>query len=162
MRQEYVDAVNAVRWGWSLWAIAVVPALLIWGTAFVRRRRWGVRAACFVVACVLFWGLAVFHANHIQYAKHANMWTVAEQMDWTSDTWRVFAPITAIPWALAFCLINAVVAYPIAELCFGGGSGARCGMSVVGKGMAESSTRGDRVRVYSSATEMVAECAAIY
>jgi hypothetical protein len=116
MRPEYIDAVNAVRWGWSLWAVFVVPATLLWTTAFFRRRLLAVRAASFFAACFLFWAIVIFHVNHIQNTKYNHMQTVAEEEDWSRDTWKVFAPITAIPYAIVYCTINAALAYLVARV----------------------------------------------
>lgn len=106
-----------MRWGWSLWAGLLIPAAVIWVTAFIMQRRWKVRAAAFLLACFSFWALAVFHANHIQHTKYVNMQTAAEQRDWSTDTWKVFAPITAIVYAIVYCSINAVLAYSTAGVC---------------------------------------------
>jgi len=59
---------------------------------------------------------AVSHAGRIQSAKEVNMQTEEEQRDWSSDTWRIFAPISAIPWSLVYCTINLATAWLIRSL----------------------------------------------
>ncbi len=36
MRPEYIEAVDAVRNGWSFWIIYILPALVIWISMFIR------------------------------------------------------------------------------------------------------------------------------
>lgn len=115
MRPEYIDAVNAVRTGWSFWIIWILPACVIWFSMLLRPfrpHRYRVMIICgaFVLASFLFWYCYASYAERIQSAKEANMQTEAERQDWTADTWRVFAPISAIPWSLAYCTINLAVA----------------------------------------------------
>jgi hypothetical protein len=115
MRPEYIEAVNAVRTGWSFWIIWILPACVIWFSMLVRPLRphcYGIVIICgaFVLAIFLFWYFAVSHAERIQSAKEANMQTEAERQDWASDTWRVFAPLFAIPYSLVYCTINLITA----------------------------------------------------
>jgi len=121
MRPEYVQAVDAVRNGWSFWIIWILPACVIWISMLFRpfrrhRYRIAIVLGAFVLANFLFWYCTVSHAERIQLAKRANMQTAAEQNDWTSDTWRVFAPIFAIQPALAYCTINLAAAWLIRSL----------------------------------------------
>lgn len=115
MRPEYIEAVNAVRTGWSYWIIWILPACLIWLPMLIRPfrpHRYRIAIVCggFVLANYLFLHCVTSHAQRIQSAKHANMQTEEERRDWSSDTWRVFAPIAAIPWSLAYCTINLAAA----------------------------------------------------
>ena len=115
MSPEYVDAVDAVRWGWSFCIVFALPALLIWSTTLFRflptvERRFFIGCVVFGVACFSCWFLVVFHANHIQSAKKRNMKNDEEMRDFTSDTWKVFAPVTAIPFAVLYCGINQAAA----------------------------------------------------
>jgi hypothetical protein len=45
------------------------------------------------------------------------MATDAEHRDFTSDTWLLFAPITAIPAAVIYCVVNLAIAESIRALC---------------------------------------------
>lgn len=115
MRPEYIEAVNAVRTGWSFWIIWILPACVIWLSMLLRpfrphRYRIIILCGTFILANILFWYYAVSHTERIQSAKYANMQTEAEKQDWSADTWRVFAPIIAIPWSLAYCTINLAAA----------------------------------------------------
>lgn len=53
------------------------------------------------------------HSNHIQSTKVRLAQTAAESADVTSDTWNVFAGVTAIPCSVIYCLVHACVAYPV-------------------------------------------------
>jgi hypothetical protein len=109
MRPEYIEAVDAVRWGWSLWATFLVPTAIIWfGT--IRCRQGSSRWLFYLAAVVAFWAFGVFHANSLQHAKFANMQTDAESDDWSADTWKVFAPISAAVYAAVYCALNVVAA----------------------------------------------------
>lgn len=108
MRPEYIDAVNAVRQGYSLW-LPFLPALLIWYAAI----RWKRGFLLFFIAWAGSWLLLVNHSNAIQSAKERYKQTAEELTDWSSDTWNSFAPITAVPYTLVYCLGNAALAYTI-------------------------------------------------
>lgn len=115
MRPEYIEAVNAVCNGCSHWIIYILPTCLIWFSMLFRpfrpyRHRIALVFGVFVLSCFLYWYCVIFHANHIQAAKQANMQTQEEIQDWTADTWRVFAPIFAIPASLKYCTINLAAA----------------------------------------------------
>lgn len=113
MRPEYVDAVDAVRWGWSLWVVFVIPAGLIWLSALWPKGSCLISASGFAVAVVACWILLVFHSNHIQATKERLRVTEAEQRDWASDTWNTFAGVTAVPYSLIYCSLNALLAYGV-------------------------------------------------
>jgi NADH:ubiquinone oxidoreductase subunit 5 (subunit L)/multisubunit Na+/H+ antiporter MnhA subunit len=115
MRPEYIEAIDAVRWGWSLRICFAVPTLIIWlGFLFSNptssKRQIVIQLGVFLVACLSQWALIVFHANHIQSTKYHWMQTPEEEADWSSDTWRVFAPITSIPFVIVYCTANLVAA----------------------------------------------------
>ncbi len=40
MRPEYLEGVDAVRWGWSYWLMIIVPATLIWLSALAWLQPW--------------------------------------------------------------------------------------------------------------------------
>ena len=122
MRPEYTQAVDAVRWGWSLWLVFLLPAGILWGATFwrpiaMRANRLAVGCGALLFAVGVFWFLVLWHGERIQWTKERNMETDAEQRDWTSDTWHQFAPITAIPAAVIYCVINLAVAQSIRVLC---------------------------------------------
>jgi len=108
MRPEYITAVDAVRQGYGLW-LPLLPALLIWYAAI----RWKRGFLLFFVAWASCWFLLVNHSNAIQSAKERYAQTAEEWSDWSSDTWNSFAPVTAIPYTLVYCLANAAIAYAI-------------------------------------------------
>ena len=115
MRPEYIEAVKAVGNGWSFWIIFILPAPIIWFTMLIRPfrpLRFRVLLVCigFLLACFVFWYCASSHAFRIQAAKEANMQTEEEKDDVSRDTWRVFAPIFAIPRAFIYCTINLIAA----------------------------------------------------
>jgi hypothetical protein len=109
MRSEYIEAVDAVRWGWSLWVTFLVPAAIVWiGAIYCRRpsSRW----LCYLAAVIAFWAFAVFHANHLQQAKEVNAEADAEWADWSSDVWKVFAPISSAVYAVVYCALHVFAA----------------------------------------------------
>lgn len=115
MRPEYVEAVDAVRFGGFLWLIFLLPAAIIWYAVLTRSvpnvgGRVVLGYSGFPLACIVFWGLAAFHVNHIQSTKLSHAITDAEFIDYSSDTWATFAPVTVIPVALVFCMVNLIFA----------------------------------------------------
>ena len=105
MRPEYLDAVDAVRWGWSYWLALAVPAGLIWFSAYRQR------AGCilFVAACLVGWCLSFYHIEHLWDTKGQLAQTEAEREDFTSDVSRVFAPVNLVPYVLRYCCLHAAV-----------------------------------------------------
>jgi hypothetical protein len=116
VRSEYVDAVNAVRWGWSLWLALLAPAVLIWSHALSRRRSCAASISRFLVAVIAFYELGVIHSNRIQTAKLAYMQTDAEQQDWGTDTWHVYAPVFLVPYGLVYCSLHTSAAFGVAAI----------------------------------------------
>jgi hypothetical protein len=115
MRPEYEQAVNAVRWGWSLWIVFAIPSAIIWGASFssliwTQKRSFGIGCATFAIACFVFWLATILHGGHIQDTKKRLMQTEEERRDWSTDTWRVMAPFTAVPVAVVYCALNSAVA----------------------------------------------------
>jgi hypothetical protein len=115
MRNEYIEAVNAVRGGWTYWIIFVLPACLIWLTMLLRpfrphRYLKTILTLTFLLACYIYADRTIYYVERIQHTKEANMKTEAEIQDWSSDTWRVFAKLTAMPIALFFCTCNLIAA----------------------------------------------------
>ena len=105
MRPEYIDAVDAVRNGNSLW-LPFLPAILIWYATI----RWKHGVIMFFIAWGCSWFLLVQHSNAIQAAKDTQKQTEEEFEDWSSDTWNTFASVTAVPYSLIYCLLHAAVA----------------------------------------------------
>lgn len=119
MSPAYLHAVEAVRWGPGVWAILILPAVAIWSSAILAaglfhepqpRHAFAAGYLTFPLAFVLFWGLYVTHAQRIQDTKLRHMRSDAEWQDWSSDTWRVFAPIVAVPAGLIYCTTHQVLA----------------------------------------------------
>lgn len=115
MRPEYIEAIDAVRWGWSLRICFAVPTLIIWlGILFsnptLNKRQIVIQLGVFLFACLSQWALIVFHANHIQSTKYQWMQTPEEEADWASDLWNVLAPFTSIPIVIVYCTANLVAA----------------------------------------------------
>ena len=116
MRPEYVEAVNAVRWGFTLWIVFIVPTLLIGGLFVVTpisraQPQWTHLLVIFAAAVFTSWLLTLLHVEYLQATKFANAQTTAEQEDWASDTWRVFAPVTSIPYTVGFCSLVFLTAW---------------------------------------------------
>jgi hypothetical protein len=114
MPSEYIEAVNAVRGGWAYWIIFILPACLIWLSMLIwpfrpRRFRKTILTLTFLLACYIYADRIIYYAERIQDAKEANMKTEAEIQDWSSDTWRVFAKLTALPIAFIYCTCNLIV-----------------------------------------------------
>ena len=116
MRPEYKYAVEAVRWGWSLWSVFLLPACLIWYFMFFRllpklKQRVAIGGVVFVVASGMFWMLIWFHANRVLATKYAHMRTEVEARDWADDSLSVFARFAAIPVGMAYCGLNFLIAW---------------------------------------------------
>jgi hypothetical protein len=116
LRPEYVDAVDAVRLGWTLWLTLILPAAIIWTTVLARpltssNRRAAIGCGAFALACFLFWILTITHGNRIQSTKELHMETDAEMDDWASDTWHSLAPFTAVPISVIYCTVHMVGAF---------------------------------------------------
>jgi hypothetical protein len=102
MRLEYIEAVDAVRWGWLGWFQLAAPAVLIWLLVF--RYTWKpFRVALVVASCVLSSKLMVLHSNSIQHAKKIHASTDVEWRDVARDTWNTMAPGTSIIWSIIYC-----------------------------------------------------------
>lgn len=112
---EYIDAVDAVRWGWTLWIAYLFPAGIVRGAILAHpfpavKNRFAVGSGAFALACCLLWFLVIMHGNGIQSTKELNMTMDAEVNDWASDTWHSFAPFTVIPASVIYCSVNLAVA----------------------------------------------------
>ncbi len=113
MRPEYIEAVDAVRWGWSFWATFGLPLLIIWSTVLFRPvpplpKRHIIIASGFSAGCILFWVLTLTHLELVQHAKSVHMQTNEERRDFSGD--NPFAPLAAIPVSGIYCFINLVAA----------------------------------------------------
>lgn len=111
MSDDYVQAVEQVKWGWMLWAMFVLPAGIIWCGAAVRfcfgwDRSFMAGFSFYVAACGVFWVLRVVHVEAIQNTKADHMVSQAEMMDWSSDVWRLYGPIIAVPAAGMYCALH--------------------------------------------------------
>jgi len=111
LRPEYIEAIDAVRWGWSFWIAFWLPAAIIWLATFSRpipeaENRVAVGCGFFALACFLCWIFIVMHGNLIQSAKERHMETQAEMDDFTTDTWHLNASVTAVPIAVIYCGLN--------------------------------------------------------
>lgn len=127
MRPEYIEAVEAARWGWSYWLMTIVPPAMIWLSAVVwflpQHMECGVGlgkfsvpfiiSATFVHALVLSWALILFWVNYVEWVKGRLAQTPDEWMDWSADTHVVFAPVTAVFYAIYACVPHAVAAHAI-------------------------------------------------
>lgn len=125
MRPEYLEGVEAARWGWSYWLMTILPPAMIWLSTVVwflpRRFERGigfgkysvpvvVNAAC-VQALICCWALIVFWANYVQWVKGRLAQTPDEGMDYSADTAVTFVPVTAVFYAAFACVPHAVAAY---------------------------------------------------
>ena len=115
MRPEYIDAVDAVRFGWSLWLTLLLPAAIIWYAVLARpfpkvEDRAAIGCGGVAVGCILFWSLFLVHVERVQSAKEFHMQTETEQRDFGADVGVTFAPATAILAAAIYCMINLVAA----------------------------------------------------
>jgi len=115
MRPEYIEAVDAVRTGWSSWIVWILPVCVVWASVLFRpfrayRRQKLLVFGAFILANYLYLEGVCLHANRIQSAKKQNMQTQAERKDWSSDTWRVFGPIFAIGPSVGWCTLNLISA----------------------------------------------------
>jgi hypothetical protein len=108
MRPEYESAVNAVRFGWSLWIVFIIPALMIWMTllqpsSMSLGKKIAAGCIVFAIAVVTFWCLTLYQGHRLQSTKVRLAKTWREGVDVDSDTWRVMAPIVAIPYGVVYC-----------------------------------------------------------
>ena len=111
-RPEYVEALDAARWGWLWYATLAVPFLLLIPAAV--KRKFGCLA--FPAAYVLTWLVFNIHVQNYWAAKKANAVTDAEWADVTGDTARVFAGATTIPYVVVYVSIVGAAIYAIAAI----------------------------------------------
>ena len=113
LRPEYVEALNAAKWGWLWCATLAVPFLLLIPAA--AKRKFGCLA--FPTAYFLTWLVFNIHIQNYWAAKKANAVTDAEWADVTADTGRVFAGVTTIPYVLVYVSVVGAVIYGIVAMC---------------------------------------------
>lgn len=121
MRPEYVQAVDSASWGITFWAVWLLSAGVTWTAALSLHWGAGLRRAAaigigFLTGAVAFWFFALCHLHYVQSVREIHMVTHEEMMDWSSDTGLLFAPITLIPFAVAYSGIHASLA--VAALSF--------------------------------------------
>ena len=112
-RPEYVDALNAAKWGWLWYATLVVPLVVLIPAAV--KRKFGCLA--FPAAYFLTWLVFNIHVQNYWAAKEANAVADAEWADVTADTARVFAGATTIPYVVVYVSAIGAVIYAIAAIC---------------------------------------------
>lgn len=107
MRPEYIDTLNSVRWGPSLWLVFVVPAVIIWYATF-KKSHW---LRFYVISVTVCWLLCVVQAYRVQSTKERHAVTAAEMQDMTADTWFLFAPFSALLGSIVYITLQATLAY---------------------------------------------------
>ena len=95
-----------MRTGCSLWLIFILPAAIVWWTAYRGRDQ----LPRVLVAAIVGWGLYVYHIDRVWDLKASLMQTDAEMDDWSSDTSRVVGKVLMGPLMLVYCCIHAAVA----------------------------------------------------
>ena len=99
--------------GWLWYATLTVPLVVLIPAA--AKRKFGCLA--FPAAYFLTWLVFNIHIQYYWAAKKANAATDAEWADVTSDTARVFAGATTVPYVLVYVSVVGAVIYGIAAIC---------------------------------------------
>lgn len=113
-RPEYVEALNAARWGWLWYVTLAVPFLLL--TPSIVKRKYG--SMPFPAAYFLTWLAFNLHIQNYWAVKKAN---VGASDEWADVTARLFASVTTIPYVFVYVSLVGAVLYGVTrimQLCF--------------------------------------------